>query len=68
MDNWYNLTPAYGRDYNSKAAVMKDWTEGKDFKLNSMRGTTYCSIRDFIKGDKIQMRYSKLMKVTVITV
>jgi len=25
------LTPAYGRDYKSAAAVKKDWAEGKDF-------------------------------------
>ena len=23
---------AYGRDYKSKAAIVKDWLEGKDFK------------------------------------
>ena len=28
---YITLTPAYGRDYKSKAAVLKDWLEGKDF-------------------------------------
>jgi hypothetical protein len=28
------LTPAYGRDYKSKAAVQKDWDSGKDFIVN----------------------------------
>jgi len=27
------LTPAYGRDYTSKAAVLKDWQAGKDFQI-----------------------------------
>lgn len=25
------LTPAYGRDYKSKAAVLDDWEDNKDF-------------------------------------
>jgi len=25
------LTPAYGRDYKSKKAVLADWEAGKDF-------------------------------------
>jgi hypothetical protein len=25
------LTPAYGRDYKSKKAVVQDWEDGKDF-------------------------------------
>jgi len=37
-----NLLPAYGRNYRSKAAVLKDWQDGKDFTLYG----TYCSIRD----------------------
>ena len=26
------LTGAYGRDYKSKAAIVKDWLAGKDFR------------------------------------
>ena len=26
------LSGAYGRDYKSKAAIVKDWLDGKDFK------------------------------------
>lgn len=28
------LTPAYGRDYRSQDAVLKDWDKGKDFIMN----------------------------------
>lgn len=40
----FHLTPAYGRDYKSKAAVVADWNQGKDFIV----GVTgqYCSKRD----------------------
>ncbi len=30
------LSPAYGRDYKSKAAVQKDWDEGKDFIIETL--------------------------------
>ena len=37
-----HATPAYGRDYKSKDAVLADWKAGKDF--HSAHG--YISIRD----------------------
>ena len=30
------LTPAYGRDYKSKKAVLQDWNDGKDFIIADM--------------------------------
>tara|TARA_R110000764_G_scaffold36179_1_gene80842 strand:+ start:233 stop:448 length:216 start_codon:yes stop_codon:yes gene_type:complete len=30
------LTPAYGRDYKSKKAVLRDWNDGKDFTVSDM--------------------------------
>lgn len=38
------LIPAYGRDYATEEDLLKDWNDGKDFK---MAGGPYCSIRDF---------------------
>lgn len=37
------LVPAYGRQYQTEEAVLKDWNAGKDFKID---GGPYCSIRD----------------------
>ena len=31
------LTPAYGRDYKSKAAVLEDWNAAKDFIINDFQ-------------------------------
>ena len=59
------LTPAYGRDYKSKKALLEDFNTGKDFYFNSPWGSGYCSIRDFAKGAEITFRYGNLMKVTV---
>ena len=56
------LTGAYRRDYKSKAAIVKDWLAGKDFRT---AGGQYCSIRDFPANEPITVRYAGLMKVTV---
>ena len=37
------LGSAYGRRYSNKEAMLKDWEEGKDFKMSN---GPYCSIRD----------------------
>ena len=65
------LTPAYGRDYTSKKAAIKDFREGKDFILNDIMSRwdgKPCSIRDLKKGDSVKIRYGKLRKVMVVTV
>ena len=43
------VSPAYGRDYNSRAGAITDWTWGKDFINESQLmtgGGTYLSERD----------------------
>jgi hypothetical protein len=64
MTNWVTVAPAYGRDYKSAKAAREDWDSGKDFKL--LPQGCYCSKRDFDSDTKIEIRYSKLMKLTVI--
>jgi len=54
------LTPAYGRDYKSKEAVITDFQAGKDFKLVLIASAGYCSIRDYNEGDMVKIRYNKL--------
>lgn len=67
--NWLTLSPAYGRDYKSKAEVEADFRSGKDFKMETLgQGGTYCSIRDFAKGTKVMVRYAKMRSVHQIDV
>ena len=41
------LAPAYGRTYQTREAMRKDWTDGKDFRVVSGLDTgRYTSIRD----------------------
>jgi hypothetical protein len=60
-----HATPAYGRDYKSKAAVLADWNAGKDFR-DALTGQ-YLSARDF-PADKPQpqvwIRYQSMAKIT----
>ena len=67
MNQYHTLTPAYGRDYTSKAKAEADLHGGKDFVLNSPQGTTYCSVRDFRKGDTLNVRYKKQRNVASFT-
>lgn len=38
------IVPAYGRDYKTREDVLKDWNDGKDFKIRETG--QYVSIRD----------------------
>jgi hypothetical protein len=58
--NNIHATPAYGRDYKSKAAVLADWQNGKDFRC-AVSGR-YLSIRDNLPNE-IWIRYAKLTKL-----
>ncbi len=63
------LTPAYGRDYKSRAEALEAWNSGKDFSINSPQGSTYCSVRDTADcpvGHKLQIRWKRLTMVAVI--
>jgi len=67
--NYHVLVPAYGRDYKNKTEVESAFKEGKDFKgYSHLIGGMYCSIRDFYPGDKVELRYSKMTKLTVVTI
>lgn len=65
-----HLIPAYGRDYKSKASVLADWEDGKDFRL--VPEGCYVSKRDLSEGSPcpefsgIIFRYAKLRKSFVV--
>ena len=65
---YITLSPAYGRDYRSKDAVLKDWNDGKDFIIRSA-DHPHCgryANRADLKGLSVRLRYSKMQKVLVI--
>lgn len=64
------LTPAYGRDYKSAAAVKADWNAGKDFMDASfdMPRPLACNRESFPTGTRVGIRYARLTKQVFVTV
>lgn len=63
------LTPAYGRDYRSRAAVLEAWQAGSDFVIASFGPDSgrYVNREDLVgKPTTLNIYYGKLRKVTVI--
>lgn len=62
------LTPAYGRGYKSKKAVLADWNAGKDFIYNSF-GSRWDG-KPVNKGDidvpRVGFRYYHLRKTFMV--
>jgi hypothetical protein len=64
----YILTPAYGRDYTSKASAKEGLRSGQDFYLQSpWQCNTSCSIRDFRKGDVLHVRIERHRSIASFT-
>lgn len=64
----WTLTPAYGRDYKSKAEVTAAFDAGKDF-IEAASGR-YCSRADVLASGaaEVNIRYGRLRKVAVVKV
>ena len=62
------LTPAYGRDYKNKKAVLADWNANKDFIIADCMHP-YCgkpTNKEQLTGHDIMLRYDNLRKITAI--
>lgn len=66
------VSGAYGRDYSSKAAIVRDWDAGKDFVVRGLgaRQGSYINIEDAKQSGvtSISVRYQKDRKVCVIKI
>ena len=65
------LVPAYGRDYESHTAVLKDWIAKKDFLIQDMSckwNGSYIGIgeADSLKDVEFKIRYNKLTRFCII--
>lgn len=54
------ISPAYGRDYSSRAKAQLDFAAGLDFQAASGQ---YCSISDFPAGSNVECRSADKRKV-----
>ena len=62
----HTLTPAYGRDYKNKPAVLADWLAGKDFMLETVYRAVLINESDADKNASYNVRYGALRKVAVL--
>jgi hypothetical protein len=63
--------PAYGRDYNSKAAAVADWNAGKDFVVQDIgagRDNGRAVSKRDLEGQQVtvNIRYKKLTMVAPV--
>jgi hypothetical protein len=65
MNQTIECVPAYGRDYNSQAAVREDWEANLDFQIVSVADYgRYINKQDAdLGGLSVLIRYAKLQKV-----
>lgn len=65
MRTYLTVTPAYGRDYKSKAAVLADWKAGKDFQC-AMSGQYLSNTTPLPTGTVVMIRYSRFTKIVQV--
>jgi len=68
MSTYYELEPAYGRDYKSAKEVKQAWDENKDFMGDYPLGFKLVNKQDIPKPCTVLLRYKKLTKVTTVNV
>lgn len=65
-----HLVPAYGRDYKTRAEVLKDWNENKDFTISDVSqgrwNGSYINKEQCEEQTDVVVRYAKLTKQVVI--
>lgn len=65
---YFELTPAYGRDYKTKAEVTAAFNAGKDFLGDYQMGFRPCNKADIPAGSKVVLRYKRNTAAAVITI
>lgn len=68
--NYFELAPAYGRDYKNAAAAKADWVADKDWEGDFSLGFKPVNRTDlrraFPDGFTVNLRYDRHRKVTVV--
>ncbi len=66
----FEIEPAYGRDYKSKAEVMAAWNANKDFTITftGQSISQSCAREHGLAGKTIYVRYKKRREILPITV
>jgi hypothetical protein len=68
--SYLTLTPAYGRDYKSRAAVLTAWSDGCDFIIQNFghryEGKPINKEQADADGLTVNIRYRQLRQIMVI--
>lgn len=59
---YLHLTPAYGRDYSSRKALLADFDANKDFVISEGPRQTYVNKEQLAPGTKIFFRFGRNLK------
>jgi hypothetical protein len=65
---YFELTPAYGKDYKTAMAVTEAWNDYLDFLGDWQMGFQVCNKQDFKPGDTVNLRYRGNTRVAVVKV
>jgi len=65
---YYELSPAYGRDYATAKAVKEAWLAGKDFLGDHQLGFKPVNRQDIPKPCRVVLRYKRLTRTAVLEV
>ena len=65
---FYDLTPAYGRDYKTAKEVIDAFNQNKDFMGDYQLGFKYVNKEQLEAGSTALLRYSGKRKVTSVKV
>ena len=63
---FYELTPAYGRDYKTKAEVIAAFNAEKDFEGDYQLGFNLVNKQQLPKGATVFLRYKRNTMVTSV--
>jgi hypothetical protein len=66
MSRFYELTPAYGRDYKTAKEAKEDWASGKDFVGDHQLNFQYVNIESIPKPCTAMLRYKCKTMVTSV--
>jgi len=65
---FFELTPAYGRDYKNAKEVKAAWEAGKDFIGDYQLGFKYVGKKDIPKPCTVILRYKRNTSLTTVKV
>jgi hypothetical protein len=65
---YFELSPAYGRDYKTATQVKADFGANKDFNGDFQLGFTLVNREQIPKGSTVILRYARNTRLTTVKV